>query len=160
MSEVRYVPVRSEELFTNHFHDDGTIYLTYPRPAKPVSSNELGHWSKTQPMKEAWRDTATLVAQQLKTVQKPMTGLWEVTIRIPFDRKAGRRDPHNYVGTVCKWTVDGLVIGGLWPDDTPEFVSVREPELVVKKGAPVQIRLYPMRPQPKVVWPEPNGLAG
>lgn len=28
----------------------------------------------------------------------------------------------NYVSTVGKALIDGLVRGGLWPDDTPEWV--------------------------------------
>lgn len=39
-----------------------------------------------------------------------------------------RRDPHNYFPTV-KPVVDGLIDAGLWPDDTPEWVTTTEPTL-------------------------------
>jgi hypothetical protein len=44
-----------------------------------------------------------------------------------------RRDPHNYVGTVCKAIVDGLVLAGLWEDDNPKWVTLHEPVLTVHK---------------------------
>lgn len=47
-----------------------------------------------------------------------------------------RRDPHNYIGTVCKSLIDGLVLAGLWPDDNPEWITVREPILTVHDRVP------------------------
>lgn len=52
-----------------------------------------------------------------------------VWVHLPFTT-ARRRDPHNFVPCV-KAIVDGLVDAGVWPDDTPEWVRVMEPELVV-----------------------------
>ena len=125
-------------------HEDGTWFLAYDRPARPWSTNQQvsKHWRTTHPIKVAWRDTAQHVA--VSTGLSGLEGRWEVTMRVPFDRNAARRDPHNYVGTLVKWTIDGLVKGGVWPDDTPEFVRVMEPELVVDAAAPVMIRLWPM----------------
>lgn len=39
-----------------------------------------------------------------------------------------RRDPHNFFVTV-KHVVDGLVDAGVWPDDTPDWVTTTEPTL-------------------------------
>lgn len=58
-----------------------------------------------------------------------------VQIEIPFPVNR-RRDPHNYCGTVLKAVVDGLVKGGGFPDDTPEYVGHREPVLVVSEDPP------------------------
>lgn len=51
-----------------------------------------------------------------------------VSVALPVKDKR-RRDPHNYFATV-KPIVDGLVDAGLWPDDTPEWVTTVEPTLV------------------------------
>lgn len=61
-----------------------------------------------------------------------------VEIAIPFERNV-RRYPTNYVGTVVKAVVDGLVSAGLWSDDTPEFVTVVQPMLEI--GSDVTVRL-------------------
>lgn len=45
-----------------------------------------------------------------------------------------RRDPHNYIGTVVKSLIDGLVLAGVWPDDNPEYVTVLEPQCKVHTG--------------------------
>lgn len=126
-----------------HVDTDGTRYLSYPPPARPWSTNQQvsKHWRVTHPIKKEWRDQATWAAMWAKL--GVLEGKWEITMKIPFDRNA-RRDPHNYIGTLVKWTIDGLVKAGTWPDDTPQYVSVREPELIVGKGKRVTIRMWPM----------------
>jgi hypothetical protein len=52
-----------------------------------------------------------------------------------------RRDPHNYVGTIVKSIIDGLVMADVWPDDNPEWVVVVEPKLVVHPRVPQDQRL-------------------
>jgi crossover junction endodeoxyribonuclease RusA len=49
----------------------------------------------------------------------------EVTLPIPDNRT---RDPSNYLPPV-KAVIDGMVDAGVWPDDSPAFVSVLEPVL-------------------------------
>lgn len=51
---------------------------------------------------------------------------------LPF-RTAGRRDAHNYTGTVVKAVVDGLVRAGIVPDDTPEWVTVLDSEFSIQR---------------------------
>jgi len=53
-----------------------------------------------------------------------------------------KRDPHNYCGTVLKAVIDGLVMAGCWPDDTPRWVGHREP--IFHKGEGVTVTLTPM----------------
>jgi hypothetical protein len=60
----------------------------------------------------------------------------QVTIPFTVDRI---RDPHNYCGTVLKAVIDGLVKGGAWPDDSPEWVGHREP--ILRKGGEVWVQL-------------------
>jgi hypothetical protein len=51
---------------------------------------------------------------------------------------------------VCKAIIDGLVIGGLWPDDNPSYVSLEEPKLAIYTNfpphvaPPVEIILTPL----------------
>lgn len=62
-------------------------------------------------------------------VRKDMVGVpCRVKVTIPFPQRR-RRDPSNYIGTVVKAIVDGLVLVGVWPDDTPDWVEVVEPVL-------------------------------
>lgn len=48
----------------------------------------------------------------------------------------------HYFATV-KPIVDGLVDAGLWPDDTPEWVTTTEPRLVVRRDGLVRVVLVP-----------------
>lgn len=109
--------------------------LTFYPPCEVISQNEanraafgskgrsiglrkkLGLWKEA-----AW---ATALAAGVKEL-----GRSEVIVTLPF-RTNHRRDPHNYVGTVVKSIVDGLVAAKVWPDDNPEFVTVAEPVCVV-----------------------------
>lgn len=63
-----------------------------------------------------------------------------VHVTIPFTQNR-KRDPHNYCGTVVKAIIDGLVEMKVWPDDSPEYIGHREPELV--KGTTVVVQLLP-----------------
>jgi hypothetical protein len=105
--------------------------LTFFPPCEVISQNEanraafgsrgrsIGLRKKLALWKEAaW---ATALAAGVREL-----GRSEVTVILPF-RTAHRRDPHNYVGTVVKSIVDGLVTAGVWPDDNPEYVTVAEP---------------------------------
>lgn len=61
-----------------------------------------------------------------------------VQVTIPLARKP-TGDPHNYCGTVLKAVIDGLVLGGAWPDDGPEYVGHTEPILIKGKVCVVEI---------------------
>lgn len=62
-----------------------------------------------------------------------------VVLNIPTKTMV-RHDPHNYCGTVLKAVIDGLVQGGAWPDDTPDFVDHRQP--IMTKGEYVRVVLH------------------
>lgn len=76
---------------------------------------------------KAWRETAAWTALAAKPGPQPPS---LVHVTIPFARN-GRRDPMNYIGTIVKATVDGLVDAGLWADDTADWVEIRQPALAV-----------------------------
>lgn len=90
------------------------------------SENRAGNWRKNMRLHKAW--SQTVQAHAGPQTGPPRHGQVNVTLTFPTVR---RRDPHNYVGTVCKAIVDGLVTAGVFPDDTPEWVTVTEPTLRV-----------------------------
>lgn len=108
--------------------------LRFPPPTLPWSVNAVPGSVRAKialsKRKQAWRDAAyyTAYAKNLRAVPPS-----NVRVSIPFTTTR-RRDPHNYVGTVVKAVIDGLVLAKVWPDDNPEWVTVLEPELVVGSG--------------------------
>ena len=128
------------------------IEFSFPVPAKPWSTNQDRnlHHQERHKLVAAWKE-ATGWAWKIAGVRKcycvgenhhlcSHLSPCIVHVTIPFtqDRK---RDPHNYCGTVVKAIIDGLVEMAVWPDDNPEWVGHREPELV--KGTQVIVRLSP-----------------
>lgn len=122
------------------------MYLDFTAPTVPLSSNEAArmHWAAKRKRTNPWRDLAIMLTlQALRT----SWSAWEpqpvtIQLRLPF-RTAARRDPHNYVGTVVKAFVDGMVKGGLIPDDSPEWATILEPVLEVQrdKARPLMARV-------------------
>lgn len=112
------------------------VLLRFSTPTQPWSINmeRTKHWSWRSKRVKAWRLRAFYEARVLGLGPMPPS---IVTVSLPFD-KAARRDPSNYLPAV-KAIVDGLVDAELWPDDTPEYVSVAEPILTV--GGQVEVRI-------------------
>lgn len=104
--------------------------IEFPAFGIPPSVNELRgkHWSRWRAALDPYRDAAFYLGRSA-IVKGAITNVpAEVRVWIPFQNRR-RRDPHNYVDTVVKAVVDGLVRAGFWPDDTPEWVTVLEPTL-------------------------------
>lgn len=102
-------------------------------PAPSINDfNRTRSWQKRRRLLEPWREVAGWAwkalprDQRLLVEGKPCA----VTVTIPFAQNRNR-DPHNYVDTVVKALIDQLVKQEVWPDDTPEWVSVNEPKLVI-----------------------------
>lgn len=119
------------------------IILEFEPPAEPLSMNDKDN-RQFGKMKQAWRDTAYYrwieahpgVGPSARAAPCPA----EVHITLPFV-VARRRDPINFARTV-KAVVDGLVMAGAWPDDTPDYVTQHLPTLVVGH-LPVIVRVSP-----------------
>jgi crossover junction endodeoxyribonuclease RusA len=111
-------------------------------PAPPLSINQANtmHWARRDRELEPWRTAACVLAGQAKIPERVAGRRGRVRVVLPFKKRV-RRDPHNYVSTVVKAVVDGLVYAGVWPDDTPEYVEVLEPRLVIGKNAEVEIEV-------------------
>lgn len=105
--------------------------LGFPPPAEVWSENRAGNWRKNMRLHKEWADYVNWYWRTLPQDWSPRPCLIMVTLTFPTQR---RRDPHNYVGTVCKAIVDGLVHAGVFPDDTAEWVTVTEP--VLRVGEP------------------------
>lgn len=134
------------------------LELRFPLPDRPLSINE-GHarnWAAKRRRLQGWREGVALAWNVAGKKRKAVQGKpCNVHVTIPFDVsekqfKSGRRDPHNYVGTVVKAIVDQLACdkhckgqkcNHAWPDDTPEWVTVIEPTLV--RGSEVVVTLTP-----------------
>ena len=117
---------------------DGELTLTFPAPAEPVSVNDTKgrHWAAVSARTDPWRDLAHVVSRQGLAGYARAREVWPaqaitVQVDLPF-RTRRRRDPHNYTGTVVKAVVDGLVRGGVIPDDTPEWATILEPTISIQ----------------------------
>ena len=117
------------------------VELRFPAPNRPLSQNEANrlHWAARRGRLMPWREEVTYAwlgaRNQWEIVKgKPCT----IEVLLPFpDRR--RRDGHNYTSTVVKAMIDALVMAGLCPDDTAEWIEVRDPILVVGKECVVRL---------------------
>lgn len=100
-------------------------FSIYVPPDGYMTMNDREHWRARAKRVAEWRQYATLALAFKRWKLGPSELTFEFEVR---DKR--RRDPHNYYPTI-KAIVDGLVDAGLWPDDTPDFVSTREPSFAV-----------------------------
>lgn len=124
--------------------------LRYSLPERAKSINELKgrHWTVTFKAMQSWRDAVGWAWKLSPASERAELAGKKVRVRmtIPFDCSerqwtGKKRDPHNYVDTVVKATVDQLVKQGAFPDDSHEYVTVDEPVLV--RGKEVVVELVP-----------------
>ena len=112
--------------------DEITLVFAQPSLALSLNKSNSIHWAQRKRYLEPWR--LAIAAAYIRT--NVLTGLPDNTpldIQFTFSFPSNiRRDPHNYVATV-KPLVDELVNLDLVPDDTAEWLSVKEPILVVNK---------------------------
>ena len=109
-----------------------TTTIRFRPPARLLSMNDRHHWRVRARLARDWRLAAQLAAEphhpaRLANAADLALPPSVISIVLPV-RDSRRRDPHNYFATV-KPIVDGLVDAGLWPDDTPEWVTTTEPTL-------------------------------
>lgn len=109
------------------------LTLSFPAPGTPLSINKANrmHWAAKKRELDKWREAVAWAWIERRrdwhlVKDKPCV----VQVHLPF-RTHQRRDPHNYTGTTIKALIDALVKQEVWPDDTPEWVSVADPICVV-----------------------------
>lgn len=117
------------------------ITITFYAPGPLLNLNDRDHWAVKARKVATWRSTAHWAACELlgplsRRRQPPSFVM--LTLPVPDKR---RRDPANY--WCGKPAVDGLVDAGLWPDDTPEYVTTIEPVLRVSRDRLVTIHIWP-----------------
>lgn len=122
----------------------GPLVLEARAPGPFLNLNDRMHWAPQARLIETWRFWAKIVGRSYGSPKLLRRGPSIVTVELPVPDKR-RRDPHNYIATV-KPIIDGLVDAGLWPDDTPEWVSVAEPRLIVRRDHLVRILIDPRPP--------------
>lgn len=128
--------------------------LTFHQPSLPLSTNRSNsmHWAARERLLKPWLEMAWWLSSMEVRRHYPIP--WvpvPVSIHLELEfRTATRRDPHNYVGTNVKAVVDGLVRGGLIPDDTPEWATIVEPTLTVNRDRtqPLTARVTATRRSP------------
>lgn len=98
------------------------------------------HWASRKRRLDPWRLCVRASYNSAKPSELVVVKNQPVTIEVSLSfPRAGRRDAHNYTGTVVKTIVDELVRCGLVPDDTPEWVTVKDPRILVDKSEEVRI---------------------
>ncbi|MFZ1363093.1 MAG: hypothetical protein WAS05_09235 [Candidatus Nanopelagicales bacterium] len=87
-------------------------------PGRPVShnDNERRHWSTRRRRAKRLRQLAWALAKKHQIPD--LTGRCAVGIQVHFSDKR-RRDASNYVSSMHKHLLDGLVDAGVLTDDTP-----------------------------------------
>jgi crossover junction endodeoxyribonuclease RusA len=100
------------------------VELSFVAPDKLLNMNtQLHRYIRASQVKQ-WR-TAAFYHARAAGIRALGPSVIEWTIDFPSKR---RRDPHNFFPTL-KPIIDGFVDAGLWPDDTPQWVSTTEPTL-------------------------------
>lgn len=106
------------------------LVFTFEQPSVALSTNKAYsmHWSARRRYLADWR-LACRIAFQKAAMAGGDLPLVPVVLDYTFTfARNARRDPANYHATTKSLT-DELVIAGLVPDDTAEWVSVVEPTL-------------------------------
>jgi hypothetical protein len=120
------------------------IVLAFEPPADPISMNQGDSWSVRTASAE-WRNRAYFAWCEHHPGQGPtgraFGGPADIHVVLPFPQTR-RRDPINFAKTV-KHIVDGLVLAGAWPDDTPDYVTQNIPSLTIGKNLLVLVRVTP-----------------
>lgn len=118
------------------------VELVFETPADPISMNQGDSWS-VRTASADWRNRAYFAWCEAHPGVGPsgrafgVPGRVTTVLSFPSHR---RRDPINFAKTV-KHIVDGLVLAGAWPDDTPEYVDQDIPRLVVNRTGLTIVRV-------------------
>lgn len=109
--------------------------LTLEYASPPLSLNyRLNRWEANR-RSRALLDSATYWARAVRNVHPEMRRLEPIEVTLTWvvpDRR--KRDEDNPVPTL-KALCDGLVLGGLVPDDTPQYMRKNMPRIEYRPGS-------------------------
>lgn len=121
------------------------LCIVFPQPAKVPSENQarrIGFGGRAGAIAfhhqlRQWKVLAWTAWKNQRSgpVGAVLGSPCQVRVVIQF-RTNHKRDPHNYVGTVVKSIIDGLVLANVWPDDNSMWVEVLEPQCLVVNAPP------------------------
>lgn len=117
------------------------LSFNFPQPNLPLSINKSNqmHWAARRRYLSDWRLNCRIAYES--TMRNKDFPIKPVTIEYTFTfPRNGRRDPHNYIAT-AKALTDELVLTGLVPDDTADWVTVVEPVLRVDKDNTCYVKI-------------------
>lgn len=123
------------------------ISIEYKAPTRPLSINESNrlHWAERRRRLKPYENATINAFRKLDKKQKDLLKNHKIKISVTITfAKNARRDPHNYVSTVCKVIVDALIFEGLAKDDTSNFITVDEPVIRIDKDEKIIIDLIPL----------------
>lgn len=110
-----------------------------PTPPLSLNRERTMHWASRARHLDPWKVATFWLAKEAKLPVAVGGHAATVTVVLPV-KGHYRRDPANYYPTV-KAVVDGLVLAGVWPDDTPDFVTVTEPVLTHTGNAEIRLEI-------------------
>jgi len=112
-----------------------TLDLPFDKP--PLTENQRWpHWAPKAVMTKKVRAASSLLARQQR-----IPALGTCTVRLIWVvNTRHRRDADNITPTL-KAACDGLVDAGLVPDDTPDLMDKRMPEIDYRPGQPAGLQL-------------------
>lgn len=105
--------------------------MTGDQPAEVLGANSTRgwRWQRYHLWAKRWKQAGVRMGDAIR--KKYRTPFPACTVHMVFEMSRGvRRDPHNYMSTVCKHILDGLVVSGVWPDDNPKYITMTEPQFV------------------------------
>lgn len=111
--------------------------LDLPWASPPLSLNQRLHWARRASITRDVKETVYWLtkAQHIPTLDRISVTLeWQ-----PKDRR--RRDADNPTATL-KPCLDGLVLAGVIPDDTPHHITAATIRIHPGNGQPATLRLH------------------
>lgn len=120
-------------------YDKVISFLELPEPLTANMANSM-HWSKQVLWKDAWRDMGVYNA---KAIRPKGDHVFRLCVHQVLKRKAGRARDIDAITPSLKSYVDGLVLGGLAPDDSIAWyrgLCLHTPQMGVENR--VRIDLY------------------
>lgn len=106
--------------------------LPYVRP--PLSANKREHWSPAHKEYRAVRDDVILLARHWRrAVSPPLLGVGRADVELAWYPGSERLADSDNISDTLKPVLDGLVKGGVWPDDNWRYVR-RTSSIVIPRS--------------------------